>query len=431
MATLNFQLTRPKAEKSGIYFLLNYGAFKINENGKKQYLPCKYYIDESIEPEFWDNGRAKRTKQFPSHVDFNIRLNQIEELALTTLRQIQNKGCAINNDILKIEFDKAFKKGKDFTSDKTTDLIAFAEYFAKNSKKKPATLINYRQAIDNLKEYEKISKKRIKLLEANFNFYQSFLEFLVDKNYAPNSVGTRIKNLRVFLNAAFLQNIPVCPDYRIDLGFEKPQEDVSNVYLTEAELQQMYWLDLSDKMMRNTRDLFLIGAYTGFRCSDLSTLDMKHFCPDNTIKKRTLKTNQDVVIPVHPMVREILNRRNFDIPKVSIQTFNELIKEVARLAGITTLFTYTKTKGNEIETLTEPKWKKVSSHTARRSFATNAYLQNIPPIAIMKMTGHKSESSFLKYIKISLAENAKTLQTHTFFTTEPIEPNVVSKKIAG
>lgn len=57
----------------------------------------------------------------------------------------------------------------------------------------------------------------------------------------------------------------------------------------------------------------------------------------------------------------------------------------------------------------------VLSHTARRSFATNAYLAGLPPISIMKITGHKTESSFMKYIKISEKENAIQLKGHEFF----------------
>ena len=54
MATLKFYLKDAKAEKTNIYFFLNYGAFKII-NGKKKYLPLKYYINESIDPKYWNS----------------------------------------------------------------------------------------------------------------------------------------------------------------------------------------------------------------------------------------------------------------------------------------------------------------------------------------------------------------------------------------
>jgi len=46
------------------------------------------------------------------------------------------------------------------------------------------------------------------------------------------------------------------------------------------------------------------------------------------------------------------------------------------------------------------------NHTARRAFATNMYLHNIPSISIMAITGHTTEANFLKYIKISPVEHA-------------------------
>lgn len=61
------------------------------------------------------------------------------------------------------------------------------------------------------------------------------------------------------------------------------------------------------------------------------------------------------------------------------------------------------------------KWELVTAHTARRSFATNAYLAHVPTLAIMKITGHSSEKVFLRYIRISQEDNARQLQEHPFF----------------
>ena len=76
MAKICFFLTRQKAKTSGIYFLFSYGAYEIRD-GKKKYLPLKYYIDESIETAYWSNGRAKAVKTFPQHAEFNTNLKRI------------------------------------------------------------------------------------------------------------------------------------------------------------------------------------------------------------------------------------------------------------------------------------------------------------------------------------------------------------------
>ncbi|MFQ8804876.1 MAG: hypothetical protein ACLR8Y_06890 [Alistipes indistinctus] len=58
----------------------------------------------------------------------------------------------------------------------------------------------------------------------------------------------------------------------------------------------------------------------------------------------------------------------------------------------------------------------VKTHTARRSGATNMYLAGIPTIAIMKITGHKTEKEFMKYIKITEEESAMELMNHPYFS---------------
>ena len=69
------------------------------------------------------------------------------------------------------------------------------------------------------------------------------------------------------------------------------------------------------------------------------------------------------------------------------------------------LLSYVKGGKNVKESL--ERWKMVSTHTARRSFATNAYERGTPTNAIMAITDHKTEQSFLLYIKTSKRKQAE------------------------
>jgi integrase len=73
------------------------------------------------------------------------------------------------------------------------------------------------------------------------------------------------------------------------------------------------------------------------------------------------------------------------------------------------------TRGGKNVQETFLKYELVSTHTARRSFATNLYLADIPSITIMKMTGHKTEKAFLRYIRLTQEQNANKLLHHPFF----------------
>ena len=54
------------------------------------------------------------------------------------------------------------------------------------------------------------------------------------------------------------------------------------------------------------------------------------------------------------------------------------------------------------------------THTARRTFATNAYRNKIPLSAIMVLTGHSSEAQLRKYLKLKDEEKAQEAATEFF-----------------
>jgi integrase len=99
----------------------------------------------------------------------------------------------------------------------------------------------------------------------------------------------------------------------------------------------------------------------------------------------------------------------------SYQNFNKVIKTICKRAGILDKCLIERTIGFKVDSKTFKKCELVSSHTARRSFSTNAYLAGIPTKNIMLLTGHKTEAAFFKYIRISKSENAKLLSEHSFF----------------
>jgi integrase len=57
----------------------------------------------------------------------------------------------------------------------------------------------------------------------------------------------------------------------------------------------------------------------------------------------------------------------------------------------------------------KPKCDLISTHTARRSFATNMFKMGIPTLTIMRITGHKTEKNFLTYIKVTPDEHANIM----------------------
>jgi integrase len=138
---------------------------------------------------------------------------------------------------------------------------------------------------------------------------------------------------------------------------------------------------------------------------------------------QTQKTGETVVIPIHSHVEAIMSRYEAKTPNslptpMSNQKMNDYLKELGELAGIAETINQTFTKGGKKVAVNYPKYELITTHTARRSFATNQYLAGFPSISIMKLTGHRTEKAFMKYIKVTPKEHAQNLK-RLWETLEP------------
>ena len=206
------------------------------------------------------------------------------------------------------------------------------------------------------------------------------------------------------------------------------------IYLTPEEIEKLHKARLTGTMAE-IRDRFVIGCVTGLRYSDYSRFGPGHI-KNGIISILTQKKNRRVEIPVHRYVAEILRRNKNDLPMAAtLRYFNMMLPRIGSKAGIRELVNtehleLTQTDEINARDLIEgiqpttvrkvvrgkiPKCELITTHTARRSFATNAYLAGIPAAKIMLITGHTTESSFFRYIRIAASQNAKELNDHEFF----------------
>jgi integrase len=166
--------------------------------------------------------------------------------------------------------------------------------------------------------------------------------------------------------------------------------------------------------LENARDWLIISCYLGQRVSDLMRCHsglIKVVNNGRLIDLVQEKTEHPLRIGIFPEAEEVLRIRNGEFPRpISHQKYNEYIKEVCKIAGLTY-----EEKGSlhnlELNRDVEgmyPKWQIISSHVGRRSFATN-YYNDYPISLLMAQTGHKSERSFLDYIGKSSMDQISSL----------------------
>ncbi|MDP4086626.1 MAG: site-specific integrase [Bacillota bacterium] len=266
----------------------------------------------------------------------------------------------------------------------------------------------YKRALKILKEY----RNNLEFEDITLEFYNDFISYLNDKGFSINTVGDNIKKLKAVMAAAlelgYHKNTAFQGKY-----FTKPSEEADNIYLSVNELKEIETLDLSSKpSLDRVRDLFLVGCFTGLRFSDFSRLTPKNIT-DGFIEIEQSKTGDKVVIPVHSIIKKIIKKYNGLPPTISNQKFNNYLKEICQdVKSLQHTESKTITKAGKKVTINMYKWQMVSSHTARRSFATNEYLNGTSTLTIMAVTGHKTEKAFLKYIKVSKKEEAERMKQH-------------------
>ena len=379
---------------------------------------------ETIDPKFWSKTkqRAKVDKRFPEHPEFNHRLTVIEAMVNNAFRKFLNNK---EREPTVKEFREALNT--DFKKEKPVEvtLFQFIEKFigeapsrASEKTGKPiakSTIQVYKNTLCLLNDFSKSKRKKIDFEDIDLDFYFEFRSFLAsEKEHSENTIGKYIKTLKTFLNDATERGINKHLAFK-SKRFKITQEQTDTIYLNKKEIEALFELNLSkNQRLDRVRDLFIVGCWTGLRFSDLSTLEPHHF-NEQRIKIRTQKTDQLISVPLHPFVLKIREKykdltNNGLPPAISNVKMNAYLKELGQMIpSLNSSFEVSFTKGAERQTVIKNKWELLTTHTARRSFATNNFLDGVPAYSIMQITGHKTESSFLKYIKVGSEEHAKIM----------------------
>ena len=130
----------------------------------------------------------------------------------------------------------------------------------------------------------------------------------------------------------------------------------------------------------------------------------------------TQKTHDTLPINLNSFSRAVLDKYkdyNFKndkaLPVVTNQQMNAALKDLCELCGINESIRISKyVNGNRIEEV-YPKWKLVGTHAARRSFICYALSIGIPPVMVMRWTGHSDYQSMKPYIDIASADKYKAM----------------------
>lgn len=286
-----------------------------------------------------------------------------------------------------------------------------------------------------IRSFEQACECRLTLEDVDIDLLQEFISFCKDGGIHANTITGYLELFHTFMHRMFEEK-HTHNDIYLYSDFVTYRVETDQVYLTTEQIQQMYDLDISSRnkilklidktdfedderkellkssmtkiQARNllvARDVFVVGCLTGQRISDYSRINKDMFVTiqgEKFIMLEQKKTKKLVYIPLDNRVRKIVSNYHGTLPFLQRCTVGMKIKLIAELLGWTWEPEFEESRigrkyGSRFCDM-------ISTHTARRSFATNAYKAGVPLSSIMAVTGHESEKKLITYLRLEAEE---------------------------
>lgn len=388
-----FYLKEPNSDKQTIILLKYYVA-----NSKKYF---QISTKLSINPNNWNfKSRSPIIKRGLASVEsrqLTHHLNKLDELLQST---INKHGSSLTKEHL----IKAFKPKKN-TSENVIDLYS---KFLKEKKQQGTvtarTLQKYNVVFSKYKAFCAKQSKSHKIKDLDDDFYVAFLAYLRHKDKLnDNTLARYLTFFKTFVIWCNRKGFNVNNDYT-NVSVKKYQSD--DVALNSKEVKMLENANLNGAEEK-ARDLFLIGVYSGQRFSDYSVFERADIQGD-FIVKRSEKTENHSIIPLHDKLKNLLDKYDWKLPKISSQKFNVRMQSVCKNLGFNNEIKKTTYRGSQKTVELLPMWKMVASHTARRTYITLMAEKGMADHFIMAVTGIKDAKTLSKYKKLNKNNLFKT-----------------------
>lgn len=398
MATIKY-IIQSKTESSQVYVRLSAGR-EINIKKKTGLI---------INSKEWSDKTSLPKQTNAENKLLTSKLNKLKDFIYNKYNEDSSEGIIIDSLWLEKQINNCFNR---IEYNDLNLIVNYTQNIIDNAKIREnrggkigltdGTIKNYTNFRKIIVQYQSHINKQIRFTDINKSFCDSFKEWLLnEKKYSINYTGKQFEFLKTISIDAQKNDLVVTP-YSISIkSFRESDQNRHIQTLSFEEIEKIYNCEMPSKHLDEVKKWILIGCYIGQRGSDLLniTKDNIRLNPKGIyIDIIQQKTNKNVTIGVSKdYIIDIL--LNHFPEKVSLNKINMHISKVCEIAEINE-----KVKGYAInektgirELTTDYKYKFITSHSLRRSFATNFY-KKIPTPILINITGHSTESMFLKYI---------------------------------
>lgn len=361
--------------------------FKYQEIRERVYYPTQ----EKIHMDHWKNGRvSKANQQFKA---IQKRIEAAHNLVKDTIHGLESSLGYVNATHFKKEINRPKEDEKDL-------LTLFEEFIElKKLTAKSKMVIKLTTIRNHLMNF--LKGKRMYLVEFDQRFINKLTHYWQEQiGLQPNTIHKNFKFILLFMNQLRKEEVLKSDKYK---KMDYPREvETNTIVLTKVEVMKLINHSPNTASLTRVKDLFLILIFTGLRFGDAVRINSS-WVRGEFLYINTQKTGEKVSIPIHPKLREVLERYDYDLSplKISNQKFNDYVKDLCKDAEITDQIEIVRYEKGIKKYLVFPKNKLIASHTGRRTFITNAILAGIPLPVIQRITGHKKLLTLQKYVDIA------------------------------
>jgi integrase len=413
---------------------------KYSSNGVFKRIPTKIFI----EPKYWKEGKV--SNKCPDYTNINRTITSIRKRIEDVITEITEMGGIPTPHLVKLNYDKS----RDIQLVKQPKTESFWKNYQQFLKEKESYQRGYTKTLISLKntleKFEIETKKKMSFDYIYFgNFEYDFKSFCLNVTI-PTKSGPKVSNVglsnnyvnKIFSNLKIFlswckQNRKVTESVKFK-SLKMVRSDVL-VYLNTSEVKKMYDykkydypnvypnVDIikdTDKngniIYRNNleliKDIFTFQCSVGCRWGDIHTMSVGMFKIEKGFFVWTMsKTKENIIVPENDISLGIFRKyskgksqQQFLFPKYSQQKFNKHLKDIGKELGFKRLIERKILVGNDYRKGTEKNvftYELLSSHSGRRSFIKNLIdLGTMDNWSIMKLSGHKTISSFQKYVSV-------------------------------
>lgn len=378
----------------------------INDKSRK-YVSTKMYV----RPEHFDKEKrvVKKARQNYEHLNAELKRMTLE------LEQKYLKGV---KDINLLTSEKKVLNFHEFMDHYEKDLKAGKIQNPKGQPMADNTIRTFPIYLNYIRAYAK-ENGQLKYESINPEFYREFVNYLrFDYNegvgLSENTIVKAVKTVKALMGKSSKYH-----DNREYKDFPANYIEVETIALTESEIEKIVHVDLTSlPHLERERDRFIIAYNFLLRFNDSLSIeksDIETISGKKYLNFQTQKTRQKVFLPVFKTTIDTLEKYGYKLPNTSNQESNWKLKEIGKHAGLTNPISITTIKKGKFVKKTIPKYEMITTHTSRRSMATNLYLAGIDLKTIQLFGGWRSISMVERYLKIDKIQNAMKASEHDFF----------------